>query len=147
MESKKFLNDTVCIVLVAAALLLSACAPASRPVPSESSPQTPSTPEAPPPALQEKRARSSAAAALIDQGRALLDKGEADAAIRVLGQAANLDSSNGALYFYMAEAWLMKQNEPQARDYNRLAESYLGGDPNWMLRIARQSDRIDELQK
>lgn len=147
MVSNKSSTNRLCSALVTAALLLSACAPLRVPATVEPPAEAPPTPSATPPALEEKRARSSAAAALVQQGRELLNKGDADAAIRVLGQAANLNPSDGELYFYMAEAWLMKQNASQARDYNRLAETYLGGDPQWTRRIARQSDRIEELQQ
>jgi cytochrome c-type biogenesis protein CcmH/NrfG len=147
MVSKKCLNNLLCLALAAAGFLLWACVSAPPRVPGEPVPETPAVPEAPPPVAEEKHARTSAAAALIAQGRILLDEGDADAAIRTLGQAVHLDPTNGAIYFYLAEAWLVKQDEPQARDYNRLAETYLGGDPNWAVRLARQSDRIDELHK
>jgi len=86
-----------------------------------------------------------AAEALVDRGRQLLAQGATDAAIRVLERSVALDSNSGLNYYYLAEAWLMKQNVHQAREFNRLADLHLGQDPEWKTRIDRQSDRISTL--
>ena len=86
-----------------------------------------------------------AAEALVDQGRQLLAQGATDAAIRVLERSVALDSNSGQNYYYLAEAWLMKQNVHQAREFNRLADLHLGRNPEWKTRIDRQSDRISTL--
>lgn len=88
-----------------------------------------------------------AAAAMVRQGRQYLTRGEPDAAIRILERSVALDSSSGQNYYYLAEAWLMKKNARQAREFNRLAGSHLAQDVAWETRISRQRNRIDELEK
>ena len=101
----------------------------------------PSVPQTPKP----DNAQVLAAEALVDQGRQLLAQGAPDAAIRVLERSVALDSNSGQNYYYLAEAWLMKQNAHQARVFNRLADMYLGRNPDWKNRIDRQNDRINNL--
>jgi tetratricopeptide (TPR) repeat protein len=90
-------------------------------------------------------AQMLAAEALVDQGRQLLAQGAPDAAIRVLERSVALDSNSGPNYYYLAEAWIMKQNVHQAREFNRLADLHLGRNPEWKARIDRQNDRISTL--
>jgi tetratricopeptide (TPR) repeat protein len=90
-------------------------------------------------------AQALAAEALVDQGRQLLAQGAPDAAIRVLERSVALDSNSGQNYYYLAEAWILKQNVNQAREFNRLADLHLGRDPEWKVRIDRQNDRIGAL--
>jgi tetratricopeptide (TPR) repeat protein len=130
-----------------AALLVAGCA---TPVPVSSVPPPPgvSAPENKPETIDVQReARVSAAAELARQGRRLLDSGDADGAIRTLERAVSLNPADGHNYFYLAEAWLAKVNAHQADEFNRLAESYFQGDPDWLIRIARQRDRIEEMNK
>jgi len=94
-----------------------------------------------------RQARRSVAAEMVRQGRSLLEKGQTDAAIRVLERAAALDPDGGRPYFYLAEAWYRKQNAGRARQFNALAERALGEDLRWARRIGRQLDRIDELEQ
>ena len=98
-----------------------------------------------PPSVRPDAAQALAAEALVDQGRQLLAQGAPDAAIRVLERSVALDSNSGPNYYYLAEAWLMKQNVHQAREFNRLADFHLGRDPEWKTRIDRQNDRISTL--
>jgi tetratricopeptide (TPR) repeat protein len=98
-----------------------------------------------PPTVKPDGAQAQAAEALVDQGRQLLAQGAPDAAIRVLERSVALDSNSGQNYYYLAEAWIMKQNIHQAREFNRLADLYLGRDPEWKTRIDRQNDRIRTL--
>jgi hypothetical protein len=133
---------TVCIF--AAAVL--ACTPARRETPSEGPPAV-KPPVESPGAAEDENARTAAAAELIRRGRDLLKQGEGAAALRVLGQAVNLDPKAGEIYFYISEAWILEQNLYQARQYNRLAGDYLAEDPRWTIRLARQSDRIEELRQ
>ena len=98
-----------------------------------------------PPTAKPDGAQALAAEALVDQGRQLLAQGAPDAAIRVLERSVALDSNSGPNYYYLAEAWLMKQNVHQAREFNRLADLHLGQDPEWKTRIDRQSVRISTL--
>ncbi|MFZ0613897.1 MAG: hypothetical protein WAM73_16780 [Desulfobacterales bacterium] len=108
-------------------------------------PPLPAKRPTPPPAARPDSAQVQAAEALIAQGRQLLAQESPDAAIRVLERSVALDSNSGPNYYYLAEAWLMKQNAHQAREFNRLAAMHLGRDSKWQARIARQSDRIDAL--
>jgi hypothetical protein len=111
-------------------------------------PQTPeSAPseELPAPPVQEPDANSRAAAAMVRQGRQHLSRGEPDAAIRVLERSVALDATNGQNYYYLAEAWLIKKNTRQAREFNRLAGIQLAQDDAWKTRINRQKSRIDRL--
>jgi hypothetical protein len=101
----------------------------------------PSVPQIPKP----DNAQVLAAEALVEQGRQFLAQGAPDAAIRVLERSVALDSNSGQNYYYLAEAWLVKQNAHQAREFNRLADMHLGRDPDWKNRIDRQNDRINNL--
>jgi hypothetical protein len=101
----------------------------------------------PTPTMQEPDANVRAAAAMVRQGRQHLTRGEPDAAIRILERSVALDSRNGQNYYYLAEAWLIKKNAPQAREFNRLAGIQLAQDATWKTRIDRQKDRIDQLEK
>ena len=91
--------------------------------------------------------RVVAALQLTDQGRRLLEDGQPDKAIRALEQAVGLDPTNGQNYYYLSEAWLMKESAAQAREFNHLAEIHLKEDSAWMIRVAQQADRIAELEK
>ena len=76
-----------------------------------------------------------------------MEAGQPDNAIRVLEQAITLNPDNGQNYYYLAEAWLMKIDARRAEEFNRMAESLLKEDPDWLIRIARQADRIAELEQ
>ena len=84
---------------------------------------------------------------LTDQGRRLLEAGKPDGAIRVLEQAISLHPNNGQNYYYLAEAWLMKEVTSEAKKFNRLADTHLKTDEAWMERVADQANRISELEK
>jgi len=84
---------------------------------------------------------------LTEQGRGLLNKGNPDAAIRVFERAINLNPGSGENYYYLSESWLQKGEAKQAKEFNHLAEIYLYEYPDWTVRIARQKDRIQELEK
>jgi hypothetical protein len=101
-----------------------------------------------PPSVQEPdNAHVRAAAAMVRQGRQHLTQGEPDAAIRILERSVALDSSSGQNYYYLAEAWLMKENARHAREFNRLAGIRFAQDAVWQTRISRQRARIDEFEK
>ena len=91
--------------------------------------------------------RALASLKLTDQGRRLIDAGEADNAIRVLEQAISLDPTNGQNYYYLSESWLMKGFASEARGFNYLAESHLRGDKDWEKRVTRQAERILNLEE
>lgn len=94
-----------------------------------------------------KDPRLAASLQLTDQGRRLIEAHKPDNAIRVLEQAVSLYPTNGRNYYYLAEAWLMKGSANQAREFNNLAEIHLKKDRAWMIRVAKQADRIAELEK
>ena len=100
-------------------------------------------PEKPP----EPDPRTVASLQLTDQGRRLLNAGKPDQAIRVLEQAVSLDPDNGQNYYHLAEAWLMKDVTSAAKEFNQLAEIHLKEDEAWMKRVARQANRIVELER
>ncbi|MCP4368576.1 MAG: tetratricopeptide repeat protein [Deltaproteobacteria bacterium] len=84
---------------------------------------------------------------LTEQGRSLLDAGKPDAAIRAFERAINLNPGNGENYYYLSEGWLQKGEAKQAKEFNHLAEIYLSAYSEWTILIARQKDRIEELEK
>ena len=68
-----------------------------------------------------------------------------DDAIRVLEQAVNLNPANGQNYYYLAEAWLMKGNMTQAREFNRLAALTVEKKAEWTVRVLEQQERINTI--
>lgn len=102
-----------------------------------------------PPSSQEQFAtpRVLASMQLTEQGRSLLNEGKPDAAIRAFERAINLNPGSGENYYYLSEGWLQKGEAKQAKEFNHLAEIYLNEYPDWTVRIARQKDRIEELEK
>jgi hypothetical protein len=90
--------------------------------------------------------RVQASLKLTDQGRRMLDEKKPDKAIRVLEQAISLNPGDGRNYYYLSQAWLMKKFVAEARKFNYLAESHVKGDEDWMRRVARQAERITELE-
>jgi tetratricopeptide (TPR) repeat protein len=103
-------------------------------IPADKSP-VPAQPLQPTPRVQ-------ASLNLTEQGRLLIEKGQADNAIRVLEQAISLNPGNGQNYYYLSEAWLLKESFKEAQEFNRLAELHLKKDEDWMRKVARQAERI-----
>jgi tetratricopeptide (TPR) repeat protein len=101
-------------------------------------------PEEAPPSATKPNPRAVAALQLREQARFLLSKNQPDDAIRVLEQAVNLNPMGGQNYYYLSEAWIMKGNLGQAREYNTLAASYLRDDREWSGRVQEQRERIEE---
>ena len=128
--------------------------------PKESQEPAPKTVEKPPmpkplPPRKEQPAEPSenkqspmalAALNFSEQGQAYLKDKKPDEAIRVLERAVNLNPKNGENYYYLAEAWLMKENAVQAKEFNHLAEIYVKTDPEWRSRVQSQKERIDKLK-
>ena len=96
---------------------------------------------------EQENPRAVASLQLTDQGRRLVQDKQPDKAIRVLEQAVSLHPANGQNYYYLAEAWLMKGFADQAKEFNQLAEIHLKDDNQWMVRVAKQADRIAESEK
>lgn len=101
----------------------------------------------PPPAGESPLPQQAAADELTTRGRRHLDNGQPDAAIRDLERALSLNPSAGEIYYYLAEAWLLKIDARRAGEFNRMAENLFKENPDWLRRIARQADRIAELEQ
>ena len=130
MESRTFSKDFRWIILLslgALVVFLSGCAGIT-------------------PVRQEQSPRALASLRLTEQGKMFLENGDLDNAISILERAINLNPSNGQNYYYLSEAWLLKGNASQAREFNRLAEIHLKEDRKWMPRVSKQRDRINEVQ-
>lgn len=151
MESKGFLTDVLLPTLLAALMLLAlvaGCASPPKPVGPQPEEIPPPRQEIqPPPADESAFPQQTAARELTRRGRRQLDNRQPDAAIRDLERALSLNPADGQTCYYLAEAWLMKIDARRAEEFNRMAESLLKDDPDWLIRIARQADRIAELQQ
>ena len=135
------------VVLVAGIFLVSGCTKRQPIFVTSDTPTPPSPAEEMPEAAESVNPRVAAALELTRQGERFLENGDPDAAIRVLERAVNLNPSSSENYYYLSEAWLVKENPEQAGEFNRLAEEYLEQNPAWTIPIARQRDRIEELGK
>ena len=109
-------------------------------------PLPPQTEKQPDPSVNKPSPMALAALALSDQGQAYLKNGKPDEAIRVLERAVNLHPQNGENYYFLAEAWLLKGNAVQAKEFNHLAAIYVKTDPEWIHRVQSQKDRISKLK-
>jgi tetratricopeptide (TPR) repeat protein len=120
---------------------------------------TPRQPSAPPepappvaidtplPAEQQPDPRELAALQLTDEGKRLLEDGSVDDAISVLERAVSLHPASGMNYYYLAEAWIVKGDILQAKEWNRLADMYLKDDSEWSRRVQAQQRRIKSLSQ
>ncbi|MCK4486813.1 MAG: tetratricopeptide repeat protein [Desulfobacterales bacterium] len=95
-------------------------------------------------APEEHSPRALASLQLTEQGRILLESGDPDNAISIFERAININPTNGQNYYYLSEAWLLKGNTIQAKEFNRLAEIHLEDDRGWMRRVFQQRERIEE---
>ena len=91
--------------------------------------------------------RDQASLNLMEQAVNFLDENKPDESIRTLEKAVTISPGRGESYYYLAEAWLMKGNYSQAREYNSLAAIYLKDDARWMNQIEEQKRRIDCLMQ
>ncbi|OGR15384.1 MAG: hypothetical protein A2277_03115 [Desulfobacterales bacterium RIFOXYA12_FULL_46_15] len=139
MGSKKYCLIFKWIVIGVGLIFLTGCSTlVPKPVPGPEKPAGPSGNKQSPMAL--------AALSFSGQGQAYLKNKKPDEAIRVLERAVNLNPGNGENYYYLAEAWLMKGNAVQAKEFNHLAEVYMKTDPEWKLKIEFQEDRISKFK-
>lgn len=101
-------------------------------------------PPAPEETIKRPSPRDLASRNLMEQGVTFLDAHNPDESIRSLEKAVTISPRIGENYYYLAEAWYMKGNLSQAKEYNSLAAIYLKDDPDWMDRIEEQKVRIEE---
>ncbi len=97
--------------------------------------------------MQQPDPRTLASLQLTEQGRRLVEAGKSDKAIRVLEQAISLNPDNGQNYYYLAEAWLLKDVVSEAKKFNQLAEIHLKDSSQWMQRVIQQANQIAESEK
>lgn len=88
--------------------------------------------------------RAEAALRLTEQARQLIAAHKADEAIRALEKALNLDPQNGRSYYFLSEAWLLKNDRARAAQFNRLAARHLERDPVWEAKVKEQNRRIQK---
>ncbi len=141
MSSKTY--RLVLVALVAMAMGLFGClprvlTPSSRPVQ-----RPPAQKEQARPAPKQPSPRAIASLRLTDQGRVLLKRGQPDNAISALERAVSLHPTNGENYYYLAEAWLIKGNTAQAKEFNQLAGTYLKNETRWAARVQTQRKLIE----
>ncbi|MCF8069892.1 MAG: tetratricopeptide repeat protein [Desulfobacterales bacterium] len=86
-----------------------------------------------------------AAIQLLEQGKRYIHDGKPDEAIRILERAISLHPSNGENYFYLADAWIIKQSAEQAKEYHLMANRYLNHDPAWESGLRLQFERIQKM--
>jgi hypothetical protein len=100
---------------------------------------------APAPAQTQKQAsRTTASLRLTEQARMMIESKKPDEAITILERAVNIDTNNGQNYYLLAEAWMMKGNPKQAREFNRIAGMYLKDVADWAAKVQQQKERIDK---
>ncbi|MBW2220223.1 MAG: hypothetical protein JRF40_12150 [Deltaproteobacteria bacterium] len=141
-------------ILLAVFILLSClaaagCRPAQiavKPEPPEEAPAEPlkTDPMEADPMVTAPSSRTRAARALNLKAASLLENHKPDAAIDLLERSIAIDSSNGQAYYYFSNAWLMKGDQKQAYEFNRLAEEYVEDDDEWRRRVLEQKSLIQE---
>jgi len=139
------LNTKTIFLLFSLAILGAGCATGRGPVPDGSLP----APELVAPPDRDRGytdSRTMASHSLTAKGYELLEKGDADGALRLLEKAVGINPSDGPGYYYLAEAWIAKNNYTQAARFNKLAEIYLRRDRTWTSRARDQKRRIEENQ-
>ena len=159
MVLKKFLSRqwVFCVFAGFALLGLAACGAGGiqpspgagrRPVPDQTRPEKHSPDRQ---AKQEEtknqpvQSRMRASLMLARQAQELISEGRADRAIRALERAISIHPSSWQNYYYLAEAWLLKENTEQALHFNELASLYLPEDAPEQKRIAEQRRRIKQM--
>jgi tetratricopeptide (TPR) repeat protein len=93
---------------------------------------------------QQPNPRALAALHLTRQGRTLIKENRTDDAIRALEQAVGLDPNHGPNYYYLSEAWLLKGDVGQAREFHDLAALYLKGNRDWKSRLRSQARKLQK---
>lgn len=94
--------------------------------------------------ISSENPRITASLSLTNQGRMMLEQGNAEGAIGIFEQALAVYPANGETCYYLSEAWLEKGDLRQAREFNRLAGMYLEDSRGWRDRLKAQYERIME---
>jgi tetratricopeptide (TPR) repeat protein len=68
----------------------------------------------------------------VERARKALEASKADEAIRSLGRAISIDSSDPYAYFYLGRAYMMKNDYAQALAFFGRSEVGLRADPEWL---------------
>ena len=92
---------------------------------------------------EELERRNQVAAAFTSKGRNLLKAGRVDSAIRLFEKALSQSSRYGPGYYYLAEAWLLKNSVAQAQAFHGQAVLYLHHQSEWGDRLDDQKKRIE----
>jgi tetratricopeptide (TPR) repeat protein len=72
---------------------------------------------------------------LTEEGKRLLDAGDATRAINRLERAIAVDSTNGYGYFYLAKAHYKLGRYRESLNFLDVAESGLAGEPFWLAEV------------
>lgn len=72
---------------------------------------------------------------LIDQGKKYLDAHEIERAEAAFRDAANIDISNGAAFYYLAMVKVREGDQQAADGLLDKASTLLGDDPAWQTKI------------
>lgn len=72
---------------------------------------------------------------LTDEGRKLLDAGDAAKALTRLEKTIVVDASNAYGYFYLAKAQYRLGRHREASNFLDIAEARLGGEPYWLSEV------------
>jgi len=135
-----------CLLLLAAMVAFSGCT-GKRPAPAET-PATglpaPEIVKTPGDSDRTNDSRLAASHNITVQGYQLLQKKDYDGAIRVLERAVGVNPGNGPGYFYLAQAWLEKENFQLAARFNEMAIMYLRNHPTWSQRARAQKEKIQK---
>jgi len=125
-------------------LAAAGCRPAQIAVKPEPPEEAPAEPPEIYPMITEPSSRTRAARDLNLKAASLLENHKPDAAIDLLERSIAIDPSNGQAYYYFSNAWLMKGDQKQAYEFNRLAEEYIEDDDEWRQRVLEQKSLVQE---
>ncbi len=90
----------------------------------------------------ERRASGS----LVEGGRAYLDHGLFDRAADTFQQAANLDPTNGAAFYYLALVKYRMGEYGEVWDYLEKAEALLAGGKHWAEKLEELRREVNEVK-
>jgi Tfp pilus assembly protein PilF len=94
-------------------------------------------------ALNPQASRAQVAGELTARARDALESGNAQEALGLLERAVSLAPQYAESYYWLAEAWILEDNLPQAREYHELAAIYLEGWPEWEKALSEQKKSLE----